>query len=98
MLPDVDIFFLGSEPTGEFLYHRGITHSLAFAPLAGAALGLLAWRRDRPPGRGPRDWIALFVLSMLTHPLLDACTSYGTQLLSPFSRRRFAIDSVAIID
>src|SRR5207244_1114313 len=30
--------------------------------------------------------------------LLDACTSYGTQLLWPFSDRRFAWSVVAVID
>jgi inner membrane protein len=38
------------------------------------------------------------VVALVTHPLLDAFTSYGTQLLSPFSDRRFAWDGVAIID
>lgn len=43
-------------------------------------------------------WIWVFVLSMLTHPLLDTCTTYGTQLFAPLWRRRFAWDSVGIID
>jgi inner membrane protein len=38
------------------------------------------------------------VAAIATHPLLDAFTSYGTQLLSPFSDRRFAWDGVAIVD
>ena len=43
-------------------------------------------------------WIALAVAALLSHPLLDLCTSYGTQLLAPFSDRRFALDWVAIVD
>jgi inner membrane protein len=35
---------------------------------------------------------------LFTHPLLDVFTSYGTQLLAPFSRQRFALDAVGIID
>ncbi|MEW6443544.1 MAG: metal-dependent hydrolase [bacterium] len=52
------------------------------------------------PG-GPRmlrPWMGLLVLALLTHPLLDLFTSYGTQLLSPFSNRRFAIDAIAVVD
>ncbi len=45
-----------------------------------------------------RAWIGLFVVAILTHPLLDLFTSYGTQLLAPFSDHRFALDAVAIID
>jgi len=43
-------------------------------------------------------WIGLFVLALLTHPLIDVFTSYGTQLLAPFSSRRYALDAVGIID
>jgi inner membrane protein len=44
------------------------------------------------------SWVGLFVLALFTHPLLDLFTTYGTQLLSPFSNRRFAIHAVSIID
>jgi inner membrane protein len=37
-------------------------------------------------------------VALVTHPLLDWFTTYGTQLLAPFSTRRFALDGVAIID
>ncbi len=45
-----------------------------------------------------RAWVLLFILALLTHPLLDVFTTYGTQLLAPFSRARFALDGVGIID
>lgn len=45
-----------------------------------------------------RAWVALWVLCLVTHPLLDVFTVYGTQLLAPFSRQPFAIASVFIID
>ncbi|MCH2172827.1 metal-dependent hydrolase [Myxococcota bacterium] len=43
-------------------------------------------------------WIRLFVLALLTHPLLDVFTTYGTQLLAPFDLQRFALHGVSIID
>jgi inner membrane protein len=43
-------------------------------------------------------WIGLFVLALFTHPLIDVFTSYGTQLLAPFSNQRFALHAVGIID
>ena len=55
-----------------------------------------------PPHRGDKallgTWMTLMVLALFTHPLLDVFTTYGTQLLAPFSHRRFAVDGVAIID
>jgi inner membrane protein len=44
-----------------------------------------------------RWWLALW-LALVTHPLLDAMTVYGTQLLLPFSDRPLGVGSVFIID
>ena len=38
------------------------------------------------------------LMGYATHGLLDACTSYGTQLLWPFSNARIAWDTMSIVD
>ncbi|MBN1943583.1 MAG: metal-dependent hydrolase [Phycisphaerae bacterium] len=90
-------------------YHRGWTHSLVAIPVlallvAGAWWALRRWRlrrggvsrRGSPVGFG---WLyACCFVAVATHGLLDACTSYGTQLLWPFSTNRLAWDCVPIID
>jgi inner membrane protein len=106
LIPDLDIFLKSSEPLAEWKYHRGVTHSLWFGPVLGSFLGwagwkLARWRRPDSPGAADnalKYWIALWVLAIFTHPLLDLFTVYGTQLLAPFSRARFAISGVPIID
>jgi inner membrane protein len=102
MLPDVDVVMSAAGPMGEWLYHRGLTHALWVPPVAGALLGTAMAQRARrkQPDRDAHagDWRWLFVLTLLSHPLLDFCTAYGTVLLAPFSHRRFAIDAIAIID
>lgn len=104
LLPDADVILvLPYGRMGEFLYHRGVTHSLWFGPVAGPMLALFLWRwyrqRRGEEGAGPLwAWIGLFVLALFTHPLLDAFTIYGTQLLAPFSDHRFALNGIAIID
>src|SRR5262245_32374418 len=102
MLPDVDVVMTAAGPMGEWLYHRGLTHALWVPPVAGALLGTAMARRARrtEPERDAHagQWRWLFVLTLLSHPLLDFCTTYGTVLLAPFSYRRFAIDAIAIID
>ena len=45
-----------------------------------------------------RAWIVAFTLALVSHPLLDLMTPYGTQLLMPFSDTRFAIWAMPIID
>ncbi len=95
MAPDLDVVANPVSPMAEWLWHRGPTHALWFGPVVGPAIGWLLWRWK---GGRLRDWVGLAIVALLTHPLLDAFTTYGTQLLSPFSRQRFALDAVAIID
>lgn len=96
MLPDIDVALipvLGG--LAEWRYHRTLTHGLTVLPLAGAALGWALSRRHRD-GRA-RAWIALAVVALLAHPLVDVFTSYGTLLFWP-SSRRYAWDAVPIVD
>lgn len=95
MAPDLDVVANASSPLGEWLWHRSFTHSLWFGPVVGPLVGYLLWKWK---GGALRAWVTLAVAALLTHPLLDLFTSYGTQLLHPFSSRRFALDAVAIID
>ena len=95
MSPDLDVVLNATGPMGEWLWHRGFTHALWYGPALGPLLGWLLWRWK---GGRPRDWVGLAVVALFTHPLLDVFTSYGTQLFAPFSRRRFALDAVGIID
>ena len=95
MAPDLDVLASPLRPGGDWLWHRGPTHALLFGPLVGPAIGWLLWRKL---GGRLSHWIGLCVAALFTHPLLDLFTSYGTQLLWPFSRRRLALDAIAIVD
>lgn len=96
VLPDLDYFYIFWDRLAFIRYHRGFSHSLVALPflaLAGALLGRLLG--------GPRWFKPLFILGLavvLSHLLIDLATSYGTQILSPFSRRRFTLDWIFIID
>lgn len=98
MLADADVFMrMFSDPALPWEAHRHITHAVLFAPLGGllAALPFLMWPWWRS------RWIntlAAGVLAYATHGFLDACTSYGTHLLLPFSGQRTAWDIIPIID
>jgi inner membrane protein len=98
MLPDLDvIIILSSNPFAEVLYHRGVTHSLWFGPIIGPVLGYLLWRYyNRLDSLS--SWIGLSIWALITHPLLDLFTVYGTQLLAPLSDHRFTLAAVPIID
>lgn len=96
--PDADIFIRSvNDPLIAIEYHRGFTHSLVFAPV-GAAVVAGVWilrRRWRP--QALTIWLCC-LLAYLSHCLLDAATSYGTQLLWPFSNVRAGWDLISIID
>lgn len=98
--PDIDVA-LCHTPLEFLLLHRGITHSLAAAPLLGLLLALLArplWKSTTPGHWGfPRVW--LFMIGMvLLHIWLDAITTFGTMIYLPFSHDRVRLNAVYIID
>ncbi len=95
LAPDLDIVLHAVSPMADWLYHRGPTHALAFGPVVGPVIG---WLLCKWKGGRLRDWIGLAIAALVTHPLLDVFTSYGTQIAWPFSRARVAFDAVAIID
>lgn len=103
MAPDLDVFIRSSEDPLLFLeFHRQFTHSLAFIPFGAliCALVFFAFLKLRPAKSSlPFGQVYLFsFLGYATHGLLDACTSYGTQLFWPFSSERVAWNTVSIID
>ena len=111
IVPDLDFVAAGiAGPFGEMVTHRGTSHALWFAPLLALPLSFAVWRIQRWKhahefgGAGKRSpgtfgtWFMLFLLAIITHPLLDIFTSYGTQLFAPFSRHRYALHGVSIVD
>ncbi|MCH1556222.1 MAG: metal-dependent hydrolase [Pseudomonadales bacterium] len=98
MAPDLDVFIRDPQDPLLFLeYHRQFTHALVFIPVGAALVTLLVWplfRRHLSVASIYRFCFAGY----LTHGLLDACTTYGTQLLWPFSTTRVAWDIISIVD
>lgn len=94
-LPDLDVLIDYGTAVANFTQHRGFSHSLfVLAPLS-LLLAALLWRW-KPELRFPR-WLLLTALVLMTHPLLDTFTTYGTQLFWPLGQP-IAISSIFIID
>jgi len=100
MAPDLDVLIRSSEDPLLFLeYHRQFTHSLFFVPFGGLICALLLHGLiGRRGGLSPWQTYLFCVLGYATHGLLDACTTYGTLLLWPFSDQRFAWNTISMID
>lgn len=98
MAPDLDVLVRSSRDPLLFLeYHRQFSHALVFIPIGALLCALIAYplvRRRVSRGRA----YAFCLLGYATHGLLDACTSYGTQLFWPFSDFRVAWNVVSVVD
>ena len=98
MAPDLDVFINSATDPLLFLeYHRQFTHALLFIPVGAAVVALLLHGVVRRTLQ-PRETYLACLLGYTTHGLLDACTSYGTQLLWPFSDYRVAWNNVSVVD
>jgi inner membrane protein len=97
-LPDLDVFIDFGGAVDNFTRHRGFSHSLfVLAPFA--VLLWLALRRWWAPVReSPSRWFGAIALALLTHPLLDAHTAYGTQLFWPLHSPPVKWATIFIID
>ncbi|HEX9984106.1 MAG TPA: metal-dependent hydrolase [Thermoanaerobaculia bacterium] len=97
LLPDIDVVIRSAaDPLLAIEHHRGFTHALVTVPLGGA---LAALPFTRGLDRVQRGWaIGAGILAYLSHPLLDAATTYGTRLFWPVSRYRVGLDVISIVD
>lgn len=97
-LPDLDVFIDFGGAVENYTYHRGFSHSLfVLAPFS--ALLWLVLRHSWAPVRDePLRWFAALSLALLTHPLIDAHTAYGTQLFWPLTVPPTSWATLFIID
>lgn len=100
MAPDLDVL-VGSDtdPLLSLEYHRHFTHSLIFIPFGGWLCAVFFFFLfSKRIGMTFRHTYLYCLAGCASHGLLDACTSYGTQLLWPFSDARIAWNTISIID
>lgn len=96
-IPDLDVIIRAvSHPIDGELLHRGFSHSILFAILLSPLFGWLCYRMYKRE-YGIKLWILLFFWSIITHPILDMFTNYGTQFLWPLDWR-ISFNSVFVID
>ena len=94
--PDSDVLLHRFGTWESMVSHRAETHSLLCLPLFALPLAWVGHRWGKKGRWG--QWYHLAFWAVVTHPLLDSFTSYGTQLFAPLSNVRIAWDGVGIID
>lgn len=98
MAPDLDVFIRSASDPLLFLeYHRQFTHALLFIPV-GALICAIVFTPLVNKSLSFKQTYLFCFLGYATHGLIDACTTYGTQLFWPISDARIAWNSVSVID
>ena len=98
LAPDLDVLIQSHQDPMLFLeYHRQFSHSLIFIPFGSFLVAIAV----SPFFKGSISFKTLYLASFMgyaTHGLLDACTSYGTQLFWPFFTDRISWNNISIVD
>ncbi|WP_093145014.1 metal-dependent hydrolase [Ulvibacter litoralis] len=95
-IPDLDVFASYITDTVTALsIHRGFTHSIVFSVLFAPIFGWLVSRYEKY--KDFKGWSWLFFWAFITHPILDAHTTWGTQLFWPHDIR-LAFKTIFVID
>lgn len=95
-IPDLDVFASYFTDTVSALeIHRGFTHSIVFSVLFAPIFGWLVTRYEKY--KDIKGWSWLFFWAFVTHPILDAHTTWGTQLFWPLDLR-LAFKNIFVID
>src|SRR4030067_1936491 len=101
LLADADALIQSSaDPLLTLEYHRQFTHSLIFIPFGALLVTLVLWPAFRKFGH-PLGFLRIYLYALLgcaTSGFLDACTSYGTHLLWPFTGVRIAWSIIPIFE
>jgi len=95
-IPDLDvlsIFFTDKVTALEI--HRGFTHSILFSALFAPILAFIVVKFEKH--KNFKDWFWLFFWTFVTHPILDAQTTWGTQLFWPLDIR-LAFKNIFVVD
>ena len=102
---DLDVLWGFRGPVEELKHHRGITHTLIFAPVVAAvivgAIALFNVVRKRKPAAQPVQWTWLYataLIAALSHILLDWTNNYGVRPFFPFNPRWYSLDIVFIAE
>ena len=96
-LPDLDVFIDHGDAIRNMTLHRTESHALLYLTLISPLIAWLVAGLFRHRVRWPAWWPAIW-LALITHPLLDLMTVYGTQLGLPLTDHPYAIGSIYIVD
>lgn len=97
-LPDLDNFIKYTDPVSNMTYHRSFSHSIFTLSILALILTLLVRKTFKNQEYTALRLFMTLLLVLITHPILDSFTIYGTQLFWPFSLTPESWSAIFIID
>ncbi|MVW71219.1 MULTISPECIES: metal-dependent hydrolase [unclassified Bordetella] len=97
-LPDMDVLIRYADPVSRMTFHRGFSHSVFVLTLLAVVMTWLIRKKWPDAPYSGRRLLLTIWLVLITHPVLDAFTVYGTQLFWPLARIPESWSAVFIID
>jgi inner membrane protein len=97
-LPDLDVLIPYPDPVSLMTHHRGVTHSVfVLTALAAVLVWLIRKRWPAAPYSAGRLFLTVWLV-LIAHPIVDALTTYGTQIFWPLPVHPVSVSSIFIID
>lgn len=98
-IPDLDVFTtqFASSPEMALHFHRGYTHAFFTHPFMALPFAYLTYRIFKKEISFIK-WFLFFLLGFVTHVLLDGGTTYGTQMLLPFTNKLISWNNLSVVD
>lgn len=98
-IPDLDVLLspLFTDEITKLKIHRGYSHAVLIHLLLSWPLAWVSKRRSKSDISFNR-WYMFWFLGLFTHALLDCCTTYGTQLLLPFTDYLVGFNNITVVD
>lgn len=97
-IPDLDILSKYFTDTVSALeIHRGLTHSLFFVLIFSPVMAWLMGKIYKFKEASFKEWTLFYFLILITHPLLDAHTTWGTKFFWPLDIR-LAYQNIFVVD
>lgn len=97
-LPDLDVLINYGDVVSNYTKHRGFSHSLLVLTLVTPFVSFLLRRFNSFRNISKTKLLLAIWLALVTHPILDSFTVYGTQLFWPLARPPESWASIFIID
>ncbi len=98
-IPDLDVFTtqFASSPEMALHMHRGYTHAFFTHPFMALPFAYLTYHIFKKE-ISLLKWFLFYVFSFIIHVLLDGCTTYGTQMLLPFTNKLISWNNLSVVD